>query len=643
MINLSNLGLGEEAEVKSIEGGQGMVRRLERLGLHPGARLRKISDAGPVVVDLGGCQVALGRGMASRVLVMPKYFRVLLFGNPNVGKSVVFFRLTGTGVVTANYAGTTVEYTRGTVRADGRSVELVDVPGTYSLEPACKAEEVASEFCRRRDAGLIINVVDATNLERNLYLTLELMEQGRPMVVALNKWDIARRKGIHIDVPELSRRLGVPVVPVVAVTGQGIKELVTYIKLAAEGGLSAPPVRRIDHQERWHVIGHISQEVQRTVHKHPTILEKLEEASIKPLSGTVIAGLVLLFTFVGVRFIGESLINYLLDPFFRRIYGPALGYLVGLSHWPPLKEFLLGRNPDYLASFGVLTTGLYIPLVLVLPYIFAFYLVLSVLEDVGYLPRLAVLVDRFMHRLGLHGYAAIPLVLSCGCKVPGVLALRVLESPRERMLGLALVLMAAPCLPQSAMIVSLLAPRGVQYLVLVFGTLALVALVNSLILNRMLRGEAPEIVMEIPSYQLPHGGTLGRKVWLRIKAFLLEAAPMILLGVLLVNVLDLLGILAVLERLISPFVSGILGLPREAAPVVLFGFLRKDISISLLFPLSLTAAQAVVASLFLVLYLPCLATFLVAFKEAGARTALRVFGLSLVWATLVGWLMRLIL
>jgi len=642
MTDLLRLNVGQEAEVKSIEGGQGLVRRLERLGIRSGARLRKVSDAGPVVVDLGGCQVALGRGMAARVKVMPEYFKVLLFGNPNVGKSVVFSRLTGTGVVTANYAGTTVEYTRGTVRADGRSVELVDVPGTYSLEPTCKAEEVAEEFCRQ-NAGLIINVVDATNLERNLYLTLELLEQGRPLVVALNKWDIARRKGIQIDIQELSKRLGVPVVPVVAVTGQGIKELVSYIKTAAEGGIEAPRYKKIDHQERWHVIGHISQEVQRTVHKHPTVLEKLEEASIKPFSGAAIAGLVLLFTFAGVRLFGESLINYILDPFFQHLYGPAVRWLVGLVPWEPLRVLLLGRSPEFMESFGALTTGVYIPVALVLPYIFAFYLVLGVLEDVGYLPRLAVLVDRFMHHLGLHGYAAIPLVLSCGCKVPGVLALRVLESPRERMLGLALVLMAAPCLPQSAMIVSLLAPWGVSYILLVFGALALVALVNSLILNRMLRGEAPEIVMEIPSYQLPHWGTLWRKVWLRIKAFLLEAAPMIVLGVLLVNLLDLLAILAVLERLARPLVSGVLGLPREAAPVILFGFLRKDISISLLFPLKLTAAQAVVASLFLVLYMPCLATFLVALREAGPRTALKVFAVSLAWAVLVGWAMKLIL
>ncbi len=642
MTTLASLRSGEEAEVKSIEAGPGLERRLERLGLRPGITVRKVSDSGPVVVALGGCQVAIGRGVAAKVKVSPKTYRVLLFGNPNVGKSVVFSRLTGLGVITANYAGTTVEYTKGTLKAGTRTAELIDVPGTYSLEASCQAEEVARDLCSRREADLIIDVVDATNLERNLYLTMELLEQGTPMVVVLNKWDMARRKGINIDTEELSKRLGVPVVPVVAVTGQGLRQLVGWVEKAMEGEVPAPKFKPIDHQERWHIIGHISQEVQRTVHKHLTLLEKLEEASLRPLSGTMLAAFVLAAAFFTVRFIGEGLIEYVLDPFFQKVYGPALAGLLGRIPWEPLRLLLLGKSPEFMESFGALTTGVYIPLALVLPYLFAFYLVLGVLEDVGYLPRLAVLLDRFMHRLGLHGYAAIPLVLGCGCKVPGVLALRVLESPRERFLGLALVLMAAPCLPQSAMIVSLLAPFGFHYVLLVFSVLASVAVVNSFILNLMLKGQAPEIVTEIPSYQLPHLGTLQRKLWLRIKSFLYEAVPFIVLGVMAVNVLDILGLLGFLEQALRPLATDVLGLPPEAAPVILFGFLRKDVSISLLFPLHLTAPQAVTASLFLVLYLPCLATFLVAWREAGWRTALKVIGISFAWATLVGWLVKLI-
>lgn len=639
---MATLRSGEEAEVKSIEAGHGLERRLERLGLRPGITVRKVSDNGPVVVALGGCQVALGRGMAAKVKVVPRTFRVLLYGNPNVGKSVVFSRLTGLGVVTANYAGTTVEYTKGSLKAGERVAELIDVPGTYSLEATCKAEEVARDLCRRQEADLIVNVIDATNLERNLYLTLELLEQGIPLVVALNKWDMARRKGIMIDTAELSKRLGVPVVPVVAVTGQGLRDVVREVQRGMEGEIIPPARKPIDHKERWHIIGHISREVQRIVHKHLSILERLEDASLRPLSGFLLAAAVLAVTFITVRVLGEGLITYLTDPFFQHVYGPAVRWLVGLVPWEPLRVLLLGRSPEFMESFGALTTGVYIPVALVLPYILSFYLVLGVLEDVGYLPRLAVLLDRFMHRLGLHGYAAIPLVLGCGCKVPGVLALRVLESPRERFLGLALVLMAAPCLPQSAMIVSLLTPFGFHYVLLVFAVLALVAVANSVVLNLMVKGEAPEIVAEIPSYQLPHFGTLARKLWLRLRAFLLEATPLIVLGVLAVNLLELIGLLRVLETAIKPLVSGVLGLPQEAAPVILSGFLRKDISIALLFPLHLSASQAVTASLFLVLYLPCLATFFVAWREAGWRTALKVIAISFAWATLVGWLVKAI-
>ncbi|MCU0607274.1 MAG: fused ferrous iron transport protein A/B [Candidatus Edwardsbacteria bacterium] len=641
-MNLLKLQNGEEADIVSIDGGHGLAERLERLGLRPGVRVRKVSEAGPVVVAVGSAQVALGRGMAARVVARPVTLRALLFGNPNVGKSVVFSRLTGMDVVSANYAGTTVEFATGTLFAAGRRVELVDVPGAYTLEATCKAEEVARDFCSRDRADLLVNVVDATNLERNLYLTLQLLEKGIPTVVALNKSDIAARRGIAIDVAELSRRLGVPVVPVVAVSGQGLKELVEKVAAAADGKIPAPRLAALDHAERWHIIGHISQEVQTISHRHPTLLEKIEDASIQPASGTLIALLVLGATFGLIRVVGEGLIRWVFDPLFQRLYGPAVRWLVGLVPVGWIRTLLAGSSPEFMESFGALTTGVYIPIAVVLPYIVSFYLALGFLEDVGYLPRLAVLLDRTMHRLGLHGYAAMPLVLSCGCKVPGVLALRVLETKREKFIALALLLMAAPCMPQSAMMVSLLAPHGAAYAPLAFAILALVAVVNSLVLKRLVPGESPEIVMEIPSYQLPHPGTMARKLWFRIKAFLLEAAPMIVLGVLAVNVLEMLGAIALLARAARPLVVGVLGLPEAAVSVVLLGFLRKDVSIALLAPLGLTARQAVTASVFLAMYLPCVATFFVATREAGWRAVARLLALTLAWATLAGWLIKVL-
>lgn len=640
--NLLALKNGEEADVVAIDSGHNLEARVERLGIRPGVRIRKLSETGPVVVAVGNAQVALGRGMAAKVIIRPVTLRALLFGNPNVGKSVVFSRLTGLDVISANYAGTTVEFTRGTLFANGRRVELTDVPGAYTLEATCTAEEIARDFCTKDQADLLVNVVDATNLERNLYLTLQLLEKGIPMVVALNKWDIARHRGIAIDVAELSRRLGVPVVTVVAVSGQGLKELVETIARAAEGGINAPQFAAIDHAERWHIIGHISQEVQRITHRHPTLLEKFEDASIQPFSGVLVALAVLGGSFAVVRFIGEGLIAWLFDPFFNRVYGPAVRSLVGLIPVEWVRILLVGSSPEFMQSLGALTTGVYIPLAVVLPYIFSFYLALGFLEDAGYLPRLAVLLDRVMHRLGLHGYAAMPLVLSCGCKVPGVLGLRMLESKREKFIALALLLMAAPCLPQSAMIVSLLSGYGAGYVLLTFAILALVAVANSLVLKRLIPGKAPEIVMEIPSYQLPHFGTLAKKLWFRVRTFLLDAAPLIALGILAVNVLEMLGVIRFLGGLARPLVVNVLGLPERAVSVVLLGFLRKDISIAMLAPLHLSASQAVGASVFLVLYLPCIATFFVAAREAGWRATARLIALTLGWATLAGWLVKVL-
>jgi len=641
-ISLSEIKNGETARIESFTGGHGLQARLERLGLHAGLAVTKISDFGPVVISSSNGQVAIGKGMARHINMLVDDFRVLLFGNPNVGKSIVFSRLTGLGAVSSNYAGTTVEFSKGTIWAEGKRMTLIDVPGAYTLEATCKAEEVASDFCSRNEADLIVNVVDATNLERNLYLTLQLLEKNIPMLVVLNKWDIARHKGISIDVAELSKRLGIKVVPVVAVTGEGLKQVMSAVAAAGRGEIPAPEFKPIDHQERWHVIGHISQEVQKISHKHPTILEKLEDASVRPVSGVLIALAVMAASFSLIRLLGEGLITYLLDPFFNDLYGPLVQRLVLHVPWPVIRHLLAGQTPGFMESFGALTTGFYIPFALVLPYILSFYLVLGLMEDVGYLPRLAVLLDRTMHRLGLHGYAALPLILSCGCKVPGVLALRVLESRREKILALTLLLMAAPCLPQSAMMVSLLSGFGAGYVLLAFGILILVAVVNSLILNRIIKGQSPEIIMEIPSYQIPHFGTLMRKTWLRVKSFLQEAAPLIVLGILVVNILEMLGMIRLLGRLASPLVVNLLGLPREAVSVILFGFLRKDISIALLAPLNLSAKQAVIASVFLVLYLPCLATFFVALKEMGWRGILRVLVVTLSWALLIGLAINLI-
>ena len=567
--------------------------------------------------------------------------KILLMGNPNVGKSVVFSRLTGLRVIVSNYPGTTVGYTQGLMKVGEEAVEVIDVPGTYGLEPTCEAEEIALQMLATGD--VVINVVDATNLERNLNLTLQLLEKGVPMVVALNMWDDVGHRGIHIDLKRLEERLGVPVIPTVAVTGQGIKELVESIPEAR-----APKLPPGSHDERWAAVGNIVEQVQQATHRHHTWLERLEDASARPFTGIIIAAVVLAGTFSGIRFIGESLITYVLDPIFEYLWTPVILFFSSLMGGSGiLHDVLLGHivagEVNYIESFGLLTTGLYVPFAMVLPYIAAFYLVLGLLEDVGYLPRLAVLMDTIMHRLGLHGYAIIPTLLGLGCNVPAILATRILESKRERFIAATLISIAVPCAALQAMVFGLVGERGIQYVAMVYGTLFLVWVILGFILNRMVKGFSPELLIEIPPYRIPPWRTVLQKLWFRVYGFLHEAIPIILGAVLVMNILYAVGLFDVIANVTAPVVTGLLGLPKEAVVALTIGFLRKDVALGMLAPLALTSEQLVVGSVVLAMSFPCIATFVVLFRELGAVGMLKAAAIMITVALSVGGLLNLIL
>jgi len=563
-------------------------------------------------------------------------------GNPNVGKSVVFSRLTGVHVVASNYPGTTVSYTQGFMKVrEERADEVIDVPGTYTLEPASEAEEIALKMLDTGD--IVINVIDATNLERNLNLTLQLLEKGIPTIVVLNMWDDVEHRGINIDLSRLEELLGVPVIPTVAITGQGIKELVGSIPRA--GSPKFPPR---SHDERWVVIGDIIDQVQRVTHRHHTWLERLEDASVKPLTGGFIALAVLVGTFLVVRFIGESLIGYVFDPIFENLWTPVI---LGLSSLLGGTGFLhsaligniVGGEVNYVEAFGLLTTGLYVPFAMVLPYIASFYLMLGLLEDSGYLPRLAILMDTVMHRLGLHGYAIVPNLLGLGCNVPAILATRILESKRERFIAATLISIAVPCAALQAMVFGLVGERGGQYVAIVYGTLFFVWIVLGLILNRFVKGFSPELLIEIPPYRLPLWRTVLQKLWMRVYGFLKEALPIILAAVLVINVLYALGIFDAIANFTAPVVTGLLGLPREAVVALVIGFLRKDVAIGMLAPLALSSGQLVVGCVVLAMFFPCIATFVVLLRELGVFGMLRAAGIMVTVALLTGGLLNLIL
>jgi ferrous iron transport protein B len=567
--------------------------------------------------------------------------KILLMGNPNVGKSALFSRLTGTKVIASNYPGTTIEYTKGISKVWGEETEVIDVPGTYSLEPSSKAEEVAVEMLR--DGDLIIDVVDATNLERNLYLTQELLERKIPMIVALNIWDDTRHKGISIDPARLEQLLGVPVVPTVAVTGEGIMELISRVPDAASPDI---PERTLD--ERWAAVGHIVDEIQTITHHHHTWLERLQDASVKPLTGIPIAAAVLLSCFLLVRLIGEGLIGYVMEPLFDNLWAPLMMRLSeALGSGGFWHDMLVGKlfdgEIDFFQSMGLLTTGLFIPFGAVLPYIVAFYLALGILEDTGYLPRLAVLLDNLMHRMGLHGYAIIPTMLGLGCCVPAVLSTRILESRRERFIAATLISIAVPCAASQAMIIGLVGPEGWQYVAMIYGTLLLVWVILGLILNRVTRGFSPELLIEIPPYRIPSWRAVLTKLWMRVSGFIREALPIILGAIFVVGILYNLGVFDAIADFTAPVVSGIFGLPESAVTAIVVGFLRKDLAIAMLAPLALTAGQLVIGCVVLTMFFPCIATFVVLAKELGFRGLLGSIAVMLIATLVVGGLLNLAL
>ena len=566
--------------------------------------------------------------------------KIVLMGNPNVGKSVVFSRLTGTNVIASNYPGTTVDFSKGKMCFGKEGHEIIDAPGTYSLEPSNKAEEVALEMFGLAD--LIIDVADATNLERNLYLTLQLLEQKKPVILVLNMWDEARHTGIIIDLKKLENELHIPVVPTVALSGEGFSDLVRRLDEAR----SPVEIEPMNDSERWMKIGEIIGNVQQVTHRHHTIWDWISEASIRPLTGLPLA-LVLIFTALWVvRFIGETLIAYIFNPLFS-LYTPVA---MNINAWLGpgfLQALLIGKlsdgQIDYIQSMGLLTTGIYVPFAMVLPYIIAFYSVLAVFEDSGYLPRLATLTDTLFHRFGMHGFGIIPVFLGLGCNVPGVLATRSLETKKQRFIAATLIAISVPCMAKNAMVFGILGSYGTGYIILVFATLFIVFVSSGLILNRLMKGDSPEICLEIPPYRKPDTMTVLKKTWMRIRWFLKEAIPFLFLGVLLINVLYAVGFVEWLGGIFAPVIQGWFGLPREATTALLIGFLRKDLAVGMLLPLGMSPLQLVIATTLLTIYFPCVGTFAVMFRELGIRDMIKATAFMAGTAFVVGGAMRLVL
>ena len=605
---------------------------------------------------------------------------LLLIGHPNVGKSVLFSRLTGVRTIASNYPGTTVTFTAGKMRAGDRDFVVVDAPGTYSLDPLDEAASVAVEFALK--AKRIIHVIDSTHLERHLPLTLELAGLRKPLLVALNMSDEARHCGISIDSAKLSKALGLPVVPIVARSGEGIRELIDKcISLPSEtdsgantsesqdrisgANLVHPERAHGNHQTRdsiWRRVGELVEEAQTLKHHHHSFAERLEEITIHPVFGGFFALLVMALSLSLIRLIGEFFISGAIgifgDPWLELPFGTELLFEKAIKPLLAIVSTALGSDSvlhtiiigalvegeiDFMQSFGILTSGIFIPLGVVFPYLISFYFVLSLLEDAGYLPRLAVFLDSAMHRVGLHGYAIIPILLGMGCNVPGIMATRILEGRYQRFVSATLISIAVPCTALQAMIIGLVGNQGLGPLVLVYGILFVTWLMISLILRFAAPGFRPELLVEIPRYRLPTLRALLPKLWMRISAFLREALPIILGVILVVNILFLLKVMDFLARISEPVITWLWGMPKEAVVPLIIGILRKDIALGMLAPLPLTGKQLIIGSVLMTMFFPCVATLVVLFRELGIKDGLKSLAVMLIAVFAIGALLNLIL
>lgn len=607
---------------------------------------------------------------------------ILLVGQPNVGKSVLFSRITGIRTIASNYSGTTVSYTAGKMRFTDTNYQVLDAPGTYSLEPLDEASRVAVDLIDA--AGRIINVVDTTRLERHLPLTLELIAQKKPMVVALNMSDEARHKGIRIDAGKLAGKLGVPVIPIVARSGEGVNKLIASLlalPLASEkkGDESQHPGHHphiqhsyprkpatehmhLDKDRIWHRVGELVEEVQTLKHHHHNFGERLEDLSVHPVWGGLFALLVLALSFSLTRLLGEFLISggigIIGEPWIELPFGTELFFSWAVEPLLMKLSMLLGEGSfmhklligtltegkiDFLQSFGMLTSGIFIPLGAVLPYLISFYFVLSLLEDSGYLPRLAIFMDSIMHRIGLHGYAIIPTFLGLGCNVPGIMATRILETRTQRFITATLISIAVPCAALQAMIIGLVGNRGIWPLIAVYGTLLVVWFLIGIVLRFTAKGFRPELLVEIPPYRLPVIRTLVSKMWMRISGFLREALPIIIGAILVVNILYQFKLFEYLARFAEPVVTRIWGMPRESIVPLLLGILRKDVALGMFAPLGLTTKQLITGSVLLSIFFPCIATFVVLFRELGFKDGLKSLGVMSITVFLVGAALNILL
>jgi ferrous iron transport protein B len=634
---------------------------------------------------------------------------VILVGNPNVGKSVLFGALTGKYVTVSNYPGTTVEVTRGSATIDGKPWHVMDTPGTNNLLPMSEDEQVTRDILMSERGYVALQVCDAKNLRRGLLMALQLAEAGIPFALALNMADEAASRGITIDAGRLAGELGIDVIPAVAVERKGVPAIQAALSTArvssflprydahieaaiAEveplmppGGIGARALAVMalagDESLRPHLAARLDaaalakvDEVRRVLAaRYPeslryvvsrqrlAIADRLHDAAVvrggatvasgvgrklgawttHPLWGVPILAAVLLVAYEFVGVLGaKTMVDFMENTVFAQWIVPAADRLVRLAvPWDGAQRFLVGppgvdvtsHGGFLIGKYGLLSMGLAYGFAIVLPIVTTFFIAFSILEDSGYLPRLAVMVNKLFKRMGLNGKAVLPMVLGLGCDTMATMTARIMETRKERVIVTLLLALAVPCSAQMAVIFAMTSSLSLTANLWFAGSILAVIFLVGWLAAKVLPGRGSDFMLELPPLRIPQAGNIAVKTLARIEWYLREALPLFVVGTLILWTLDRFGGLSLLERAASPVVVGLLGLPKEAASAFILGFLRRDYAAAGLFQHFAPAmkagtmtwnmeVQVTVALVTITLFIPCIANFFMILKERGWRT-----------------------
>ncbi len=625
---------------------------------------------------------------------------IALAGNANVGKSVVFNQLTGSNQIIGNWPGKTVQKAEGKLRFEGRDIRIVDLPGIYSFSTYSPEEAVARQYIATEKPDVVVNVVDACVLERNLFFTLQLMEMEAPLVVCLNQMDMAKKKGITIDTGKLEAALGVPVVPTVAVQGRGLPELMrAAVRVARQDqhrkrdpirygvevedrvGRLAQSIRtsglEFPYPARWvaikllendsAVVQTVGEKSRELVQLSRVLAAEIETIHREPCYAVIAAERYTLANSIAntsqhIHVGGLSVPERLDRIATHKVYGyvTAAVVIAGLLIW----TFLVGNGLSTLLSHAlsffrpvdpvvsgplesILWNGVFGGLVagvtLVIPFVIPFYSLLAVMEDSGILTRVAFMMDSAMHQIGLHGKAIIPLILGYGCNVPAIVGTRIMETRRERLLaGLAITF--APCAARTIIILGLVAVFvGTGWALGLYALDLLVMFIVAQIALRVVPGEMTGLIMEMNSFRTPSLSVLVKQTWTRTKSIIYMVFPMYMIGTAAVQVLYVAGILEPINHGLSFLTQGWLGLPAIAGILLVFGIVRKELILLTLVAIYgtnlgavLAPAQFIVLALVGMLYLPCISVIGVLAKEFGWKAAVAISATNLGAALLAG-------